>query len=224
MIKHATTISEAELVSLLHKGDALALEYIYDRYSAALYGVVLKILRGKREVAEDVFQDSLTKVWLHRDQYDSSKATLFTWMLNICRNSAIDKVRSAEFRDSQLNQTDAENVGIVQAETLDTTVEHPTYSEWFDVRSMLQSLSAEQREIIDLMYFKGYTQAEIAEEFGIPLGTVKSRARLALESLRATYSYSSEQGNSSASSGSDSDNQRDVLLGFVLAIVSVLDT
>lgn len=186
------SLSEEEIVSLLKQGESMIIEYIYDNYSSALYGVVVKILRGRDDLAEDVLQESFTKIWLGRTHYDSTKGTLFTWMLNIARNTAIDKFRSSDFRDSYLshtpmNQSTSESVDI-SVSPLEVG-ENPSYFETIDMPEILAKLPSEQRQIIDLMYFQGYTQSEIADKFGIPLGTVKSRARLAIEELRAIYAH-----------------------------------
>jgi RNA polymerase sigma-70 factor, ECF subfamily len=211
-------LSEEEIVSYLEQSEPMIIEYIYDNYSSALYGIVVKILRGRDDLAEDVLQESFTKIWLGRTQYNSTKGTLFTWMLNIARNTAIDKFRSSDFRDSSLtntpmNQSTSESVDITM-ESFETG-ESPSYFETVDMPEILAKLPNEQRQIIDLMYFQGYTQSEIADEFGIPLGTVKSRARLAIEGLRVIYAHVSVDNQSSDS----------LLNGaLLLAIIEVVQT
>lgn len=144
-------------------------------YSAALYGVVLQIVKVE-EIAEDVLQEGFVKIWGSFHMYDASKGRLFTWMINICRNLAIDKIRSKQHRVSQ--RTD--------------DITHPSRAEFgsdsfnpehIGVKEITEKLKPEQKQIIDLMYFKGMTQSEIAEEFNIPLGTVKTRARSAIKTL-----------------------------------------
>ncbi|MBX7155899.1 MAG: sigma-70 family RNA polymerase sigma factor [Bacteriodetes bacterium] len=175
-------ISEQELVSMLRLGNQQALEYLYDNYSASLLGVLTRITRGDRFVAEDLLQETFTKIWQNRQNYDDTKGTLFTWMLTIARRLGIDKLRSSEFKERQVNQSINDFVDI---DVLGS--EQPFTPETSDIRSLVAGLPKEQITIIDLMYFQGYSQSEIAEEFGIPLGTVKSRARLALVALRSLF-------------------------------------
>ncbi len=176
-----STLQEHELVSLLQSGDRRALEYLYDNYSAALFGVLKRIVR-EHHAAEDLLQDCFTKVWLSRASYDRTKGTLFTWMLTIARRLAIDRIRSGDFRSQALNQSIEDFV--------DTDVLGSTQSfvpETSDMQALVATLPVDQKQIIDLMYFQGFSQTEIAEEFNIPLGTVKSRSRLALNSLRKFF-------------------------------------
>src|SRR6188508_2589331 len=91
------TDQEAYFVESLRARDEKALSLLYDKYSAALFGVALKIVK-REELAEDVLQETFIKIWTAFSQYDSSKGRLFTWMLNICRNQAIDKIRSGSYR------------------------------------------------------------------------------------------------------------------------------
>jgi RNA polymerase sigma factor (sigma-70 family) len=154
------------------------LEYLYDHYAGALLGVVARILK-KEELAEEVLQDVFLKIWDRIESYDASKGRLFTWMLNIARNQAIDKTRSKEFSkakktgdiDNYVNRI--ENEGYVEQKV-----------EGIGLQNLLNTLPEDQRFIIDQHYLKGYTQAEIAEEFNLPLGTVKTRMRLAMKELR----------------------------------------
>ena len=154
------------------------MEYLYDHYSAALLGVVARIIK-KEELAEEVLQDVFLKIWDRIDSYDASKGKLFTWMLNIARNQAIDKTRSKEFSKSK--KTD-------DIENLVSKVDRQDYTELqvegIGLQEVLKQLPEEQRFVIDQHYLKGYTQAEMSEEFNLPLGTVKTRMRLAMKELR----------------------------------------
>jgi RNA polymerase sigma factor (sigma-70 family) len=158
--------------------DRRAFEYLYDHYSGALYGVVARIIL-KESVAEEVLQDAFLKIHNKIEAYDASKGRLFTWMLNLTRNLAIDKTRSKEI--SRDNKTgDIEN--------LVSRVERKAFTETpidsIGVKDILRNLSEEQQFIVEYLYFKGYSQSELAEEFDIPLGTVKTRLRLAMKQLR----------------------------------------
>jgi RNA polymerase sigma-70 factor (ECF subfamily) len=166
------------LVAALQRKDRSAFEYVYDHYSGALLGVISRIIK-KEELAEEILQDVFLKVWDRIETYDASKGKLFTWMLNIARNQAIDKTRSKEF--SKGKKTD-------DIETLVSKVDKREFSETkveaIGLQDLLNSLPEEQRFVIDQHYLKGYTQAEMAEEFNLPLGTVKTRMRLAMIELR----------------------------------------
>ena len=168
--------SEEELVNLLKLEDKSAFSYLYDNYSAALFGVILKILNQDEETAEDVLQDAFIKIWKKITSFDPLKGTLFTWMLNIARNTAIDKVRS--FKNLSI-QSINNNV-----HSVDKIHQHKSVEDRIGIKEIVNTLKPEYQSIIDLAYFKGYTQEEISIELNLPLGTVKTRARAALVELR----------------------------------------
>lgn len=160
----------------LHDRDESAMTLFYDKYSAALYGVILRIVK-KEEIAEDVLQESLVKIWHSFSSYDASKGRLFTWVLNVSRNLAIDKIRSRQYRVGSRTQPIEESAALRQAAT-------PTFRpEHIGLQDMTSKLVPEQKQIIDLLYFGGFTQSEVAEELNLPLGTVKTRARAAIKVL-----------------------------------------
>lgn len=169
---------------LLKQGEETAYGYLYDHYGAALYGVILHIVR-QQEMAEDILQEVFLKIYRGIDHYEASKGRLYTWMLHIARNSAIDTVRSTKFRDSKKIQS-LEN-------TVNTTVESTSSILAIDhigLDRVISSLSEDHRKIIDLAYFQGYTQEEISRELELPLGTVKTRARSALIQIRKLLNIS----------------------------------
>lgn len=168
--------TETELIALLKKQDKAAFSYLYDNYSGALYGIVLKVLNREEEIAQDVLQEAFVKIWRKVDTYDSSKGSIFTWMLNIARNTAIDKLRS--IKRTSIQSLD-DNVGIV-----DKQHNHTMREDRIGVKDVVEKLKPEHKTIIDLAYFEGYTQEEIAERLNMPLGTVKTRLRAALIELR----------------------------------------
>ena len=170
--------SEEALVVALQRRDRSALEYLYDHYSGALLGVITRIIK-KEELAEEILQDVFLKIWDRIDTYDAAKGKLFTWMLNIARNQAIDKTRSKEFTKGKKTD-DIENIvsKVDKREFTELKVEA------IGLQEVLQNLPEEQRFVIDHHYLKGYTQAEMSEEFNLPLGTVKTRMRLAMKELR----------------------------------------
>ncbi len=173
------TLSEEELVVRLVKKDQSALDYLYDRYSGALYGIIFRILK-KEEISEDVLQEVFLKIWDKIETYDTSKGKLFTWMVNIARNQAIDKTRSREISKAKKTDDIDYLVGKVDAQE-----SNELYVDSIGLKEVLMKLSKDQLFIVTQLYLKGYTQSEVAEEFDIPLGTVKTRLRLAMIELRS---------------------------------------
>ncbi len=171
-------IDEPSLIVLLRQKDKHALAYLYDHYAAALNGVITRIVKVE-DVAEEILQDVFIKIWDKIDTYDPDKGKLFTWMLNIARNLAIDKLRSKEF--SRQNKTDQldNNVSLISSQSY---VEQKVKDS--ALIDLLRNLTPEQQMIVHLIYFEGYTHSEISDEFNIPLGTVKTRIRSALIKLR----------------------------------------
>jgi RNA polymerase sigma factor (sigma-70 family) len=175
--------SESELIELLQQRDGNAFEYLYDNYSSALYGVIIRMVEEK-DVADDLLQDAFIKIWNNFTSYDSSKGRLFTWMINLTRNLTIDMLRSKSYRKQQKIHTNENAVNDLRDERYG--------AEKFDtigLRKQLSSLKNDQREIIQLAYFSGFTQEEIAKHLGIPLGTVKTRMRTAIIELRKMLEY-----------------------------------
>ena len=163
-------------MALLQQRSEKAFSYLYDNYSGALYGIVNAVVTD-REIANDVLQNVFVNIWRKIESYDASKGRLFTWMLNIARNAAIDEVRSKGYRDSQKNQSLQGNVDITGAVT-------PPVVDDIGLRKVLTKLKGELRLLVDLSYFQGFTHEEIAKVLNIPLGTVKTRIRSALIQLR----------------------------------------
>lgn len=172
------TYTEHQLVALLKERDNKAFEYLYDNYSGALYNIVMQILNDV-DLSNDVLQDVFVNIWRKIESYDSLKGRLFTWMLNITRNAAIDVLRSRSYQNSQKNQSISDQTeSDTGLKTLQLNVDN------IGVRKMLEKLKVEHRVLIELAYFKGYTHEEIAEIESIPLGTVKTRIRSGLIQLR----------------------------------------
>jgi RNA polymerase sigma factor (sigma-70 family) len=165
-------------VSLLRNRDNKAYAYLYDNYAAALYSIILQIV-SDAELANDIMQEVFVNIWRRMEQYDPGKGRLFTWMMNIARNASIDTLRSRSYQNSRKNQSIQDNV-----DTLPVTDIIQSGIDTIGLRKMLEKLKDEQRVLIELAYFKGYTHEEIAELEKIPLGTVKTRIRNALIQLR----------------------------------------
>lgn len=174
-------ITEEELVSLLVRKDMKGIEILYDNYSSALYGVIYRITQSD-EIAEDVLQDTFLKIWNNFSQYDAAKGRLFTWMLNIARNLAIDKVRSKDFVNQTKNQPLDKSVYYVDK------IRSSSYNpDTIGLKEMVSKLDTEYRQIIDLIFFEGYSQSEAAEKLSIPIGTIKTRSRTAIIKLRQQF-------------------------------------
>lgn len=170
------SVSEDLLVQRLRARDESAMTLFYEKYSTALYGVIFRIVK-KEEIAEDVLQESLVKIWHSFNTYDATKGRLFTWVLNVSRNLAIDKIRSRQYRVNSRTQPLEDSAALRQAAAPSFRPEH------IGLQEMTSKLNHEQKQIIDLLYFGGFTQSEVAEELNLPLGTVKTRARAAIKVL-----------------------------------------
>ncbi len=156
----------------------MAFSYLYDHYSAALFGIVSRIV-PEEEAAQDILQESFLKIWNHFGSYDPAKGRLFTWMVNIARNMSIDHTRSKAFKSTRKNQSLSDSVNKINRQRSFT---QPT--DQIGLKTFVQKLKPEYREMIDLLYFGGYTQEEVSKELNLPLGTVKTRTRAALQQLR----------------------------------------
>ena len=170
------TYSEQELTAALKAKDDQAFSYLYDHYSGSLYSIILQIVKSP-ETANDILQEVFISIWRKIESYDPTKGRLFTWMLNISRNASIDMLRSKNYQNSQKNQEITDNVyGLNQVTQMSI--------DSIGLSKFLGKLRPEQRVLIELAYFKGFTHDEIAEIEYIRLGTVKTRIRNALLQLR----------------------------------------
>lgn len=171
------TLTSDQLLSLLIGRDEKGFNYLYQNYSGALYGIIFRIVRYEEE-ANEVLQDVFVKIWNSIESYDQKKASLYTWMLNIARNSAIDRLKSKSFQNDLQNQSIPDfvndHVGLSMEQKHD----------FQEVQKGVDTLRDEYKILINKAYFGGFTQEEISEELGIPLGTVKTRTRAALLELK----------------------------------------
>ncbi len=172
------TYNETELVYRLNNGEQQAMSELYDRFSGALLGVIMKIITDQA-TAEDVLQETMVKIWNNISSFDTSKGRLFTWMINIARNQSIDKTRSKNFKNSAQNSSLEDSVYV--SETIPAA---GASADTMDVKNWLLHLPEENRKLMRLAYFMGYTQEEISKELNIPLGTVKTKIRNSLILLR----------------------------------------
>ena len=173
--------TDRDALDRLARGDLGALDDLYEQYGAMAFSIALRIT-GDRAAAEDVVQEAFLGAWRNAERYVDARGTVRTWLLSIVHHRAIDAIRrrrpTAELPESE---------GPVPAAlTLpDTWAEVARRLDRDEVLAALEQISAVQREAIELAYFSGLTQTEIAERTGVPLGTVKGRLRLGLSGLRA---------------------------------------
>jgi RNA polymerase sigma factor (sigma-70 family) len=179
--KRKISLSEEELVLALRQREKIAVEALYDMYSSSLFGIIVRIV-GETEIAEDVLQETFVKIWQSFSSYSAEKGRLFTWMVNIARNLSIDKVRSKEYRNQSKNQDLELNVNHIDEQR--NSVYKP---ELLGIKDLVGTLKPDQKSILDLVYFKGYTHVEASEELGVPLGTIKTRLRMAIQQLRKHF-------------------------------------
>jgi RNA polymerase sigma factor (sigma-70 family) len=182
-LAQALTFQE-ELIIQLKAGDQKAFGTLYRSYSNAFLSIIKQIIHDDSELAKDILQDAMVKIWNNMAQYDASKGTLFTWTMNICRNVAIDKTRSKDFKNQAKNKSlDA------SPETGSRHSSIQPMPELIGVRKMLEVLDPNHREVVDVVYMLGYSHAEAAELLKIPVGTVKTRIRNAIIELRKRYQH-----------------------------------
>ncbi len=166
------------LIFAFKEKNVKAFESLYDMYSDSLSGVIYNILKDQ-EMTEEVMQDVFVKVWHNSDGYDATKGRFFTWILNIARNAAIDKTRSRAYKDAKKN-LDAD----LFVDILSSGDQFDKQTDAIGIRNYLGKLALKCKQIIEAIYFKGYTQKETAELLAIPLGTVKTRNRNCISDLR----------------------------------------
>ena len=169
---------EKHIVELLLEGDQRAIPLIYEHYSNALFGVIIKVTNNEA-LAEDALQECLVKVWKNGKRYDPKKAKLFTWLYRIARNTAIDKLRSYNNKfEKEIQITDS---NVYKLPTLGIN------QDAIDLKKHVASLESKYQVVLNALYFEGMTQQEACEELNIPLGTIKSRLKIGLRELKKIY-------------------------------------
>jgi RNA polymerase sigma-70 factor (ECF subfamily) len=176
---------DEELMTQLSRQDSQAFETLYDRYGNLVYSVSLRILRDV-QAAEDVVQDVFLRVWRKPDHYDTARGRFLTWLLSVARNRAIDEQRSRGRRQRfEMGSSPLEGEGPPGDEKDDPSLAAVLADQRSAVRHALSGLPPEQRSAIELAYYGGLTQQEIARALDEPLGTVKTRIRLGMQKMRA---------------------------------------
>ena len=170
--------SEDELVAGMQRRDQQVFSYLYDNYAPALNAVIYRMVEN-RELTEDILQEAFVKIWNNFYSYDKTKGRLFTWMINLTKNLTIDTLRSKSYKkqskisgnENAVSNIKDSNAGIERFDAV-------------GLAKQLANLKPDQKQIIDLAYFNGFTQDEISKQLNIPLGTVKTKMRTAILELR----------------------------------------
>lgn len=166
------------LILELQNGNQRAFERIYELYSESIYGIIFSIVHDE-EIAEEILQDVFLKIWNNSSSYNSDKGRFFTWILNIARNASIDQIRSKRHKDSKKNLSSDNFVDILESNS-----NFSAKADAIGISKYINILKPVCKKLIDLLFFKGFTQKETAEELDIPLGTVKTRNRACINKLR----------------------------------------
>jgi RNA polymerase sigma-70 factor (ECF subfamily) len=177
-----TDLSDTELVARVVRGDEQAFLALYDRYATRIYALTFRIL-GEAMLAEEATQDTFLKLWSRARLYLNERGPLLLWLLTIARRTALDRLRLEARRPMLSDSKEPDDAWrfIADRETLSDE------SRWRSLYFAVQSLQPEYRQVIELAYYQGMSQSEIAEVLGWPLGTVKTRVRTAMELLRAKW-------------------------------------
>lgn len=171
-------MTQDDLLVLIRNQDEKAFTHLYNMYSKSLFAVISNFIR-EHEEAEDVLQETFVKIWKNIDSYNESKGRFYTWILNIARNAAIDKLRSKGFNNTKKNLS-ADNF----VHLLDDNSRTTNMIDVIGIREFVKKLKPKCIQLIELLFFRGYTQQEASDELEIPLGTVKTQNRNCINDLR----------------------------------------
>ena len=171
-------MTQEDILPLILKRDDRAFTKLYSMYNKSLFGVISNLIKEQEE-AEDVLQEVFVKIWKNIDSYNESKGRFYTWILNIARNTAIDKLRSKGFNNSQKNLS-ADNF----VHLLDDSNKLTDRIDTIGIKEFVKKLKPKCIQLIELLFFQGYTQQEASDELEIPLGTVKTQNRTCMNDLR----------------------------------------
>ena len=174
----ATTRDDASLLALVQRGDEQAMASLFDRYSRVVYSVALRVLRDPA-AAEDVLQEIFMQIWRHPESFVATRGSLGGWLAVVSRNRSIDQLRRKKPTDS------VDDVVLASPYNLADEAERNNMME--RARAVIHLLPKEQRKTLEMAFFDGLTHSEIAEMTGDPLGTVKTRIRSALLTLRKAF-------------------------------------
>lgn len=180
------------LIQKIANRDSAALEQLYDRYERQIYSFVYRIVKDAM-AAEEVVQELFIRVWNSAERLDTGEAAgkISSWMFTIARNLSVDWIRKQGRKPLEASE-DGVLERVAASKSTEQEVEHKMLGE--QMQDALRELNEEQKQVVDLIYFKGYTQQEVSLNQDIPLGTVKSRVRLALKQLRKRFETKRKEG------------------------------
>ncbi len=171
-------MTQEKLLKMIAEKDDQAFSRMYDMYAKSLFAVISNLIRD-REEAEDVLQEVFVKIWKNIDSYSESKGRFYTWILNISRNAAIDRLRSKGYNNSRKNLSADNFVNL-----LDDNTRLNNRIDVIGIRDFVKKLKPKCIQLIELLFFRGFTQQEASDELQIPLGTVKTQNRNCINDLR----------------------------------------
>jgi RNA polymerase sigma-70 factor (ECF subfamily) len=181
--EHDDRAVELDLLARVAKRERAAFEQLYDRYANILYATAMKFLKEDAD-AQDVVQDVFIQIWDKAKLYDPAKGKPLTWALTLTRNRSIDRIRAIQRRTRLRDDFEKETVADESAGIREALSGVDASEKSQILRDAVGRLSPEQRKVIELAFFGGFTQSEIADRLGEPLGTVKARARRGLMKLK----------------------------------------
>ncbi len=180
--KKSHIISEEVLISMILNTPSQGIKILYENYSGALKKQISRLV-DNRESAEDILQESFIKIWKNFARYETSKGRLYTWMVNIARNEAIDFLRSKKLNNTK--NSCIESVDLASYEHLNFRM----IPEHIGIKELVAALDPGHESIVNLLHYQGYSQSEASDYLNIPLGTVKTKARQAYVSLRKSFAH-----------------------------------
>ncbi len=183
-------LSDRQLAGLAVEGNADAFEVIYERHRTVAFSLACRIC-GQRDVAEDVVQEAFLSVWRNLERYDPTRGELRSWLLGIVHNSGVDRLRRSGVHERRRASAEGIEELLEAPERTDESVEQREQAG--EVREALSALPEEQRRVIELAYFGGLSQTQIAAKLAQPVGTVKGRMRLGLLKMHAQLAGEQEQ-------------------------------
>jgi RNA polymerase sigma-70 factor (ECF subfamily) len=176
------TMTDLELIQQIRQRDRQAFDLFYDRYAQIIFSLCVRILKDTGE-AEDVLQEIFVQIWREAERFDAARASVKTWLFTIARSRSLDRYRSRKTAHQRFEDAAAEDLQQISSkEDLQSTSVVQQY-----VATAMQQLTKEQRAVLELCYYRGFTQEEISNLLGEPLGTIKSRIRAALIRLRSAF-------------------------------------
>ena len=173
----SASATQVRLVCALQSHQSTDFALLYKAYSATLYKVLLNLVK-ESDQAEDLLQDTFIKIWTNHGSYDPQKSSLFTWMVTIARNVALDDLRAAKIRVKALAYMSDCSIGVTYSNVI----------EGIPHKSLLHPLTPPQQAVFDLIYFKNHTYQEASELLGLPLGTIKTHVHMGLKKLKRFFS------------------------------------